>query len=257
MVWSPCGRYLFSGGLYDGVIRVWRVADWSLIGWAQGQEYSRQIESLSINKDNVLAAGGDEGMVYLFQFSTPVDKLPIRQLGSELVCIEGEDFDASVPQGGHWWSAVDDNTASGKKRVQCFPDVQSDGHGADKDYMTWNPIKDSPKLDYRIHFETPGVYRIWTRGKSYDHYGNSFHMGLNGQPVESAKGIECLTTAEKWIWETKSKSKKAATIEIKQAGPATLNVWMREDGMEIDKFVLTLDENYKPDELGPETTSRR
>lgn len=256
VAWSPCGKYLFSGGLYDGVIRVWRVADWSLVGWAQGQEYSRQIEALAISKDNILAAGGDEGMVYLFQFSAPAEKLPIRQTGDGLICIEGEDFDVSVPQGGHWWSAIDDDTASGKMRVQCFPDVQDDGHGADKGYMTWDPIKDSPRLDYRIHFETPGVYHIWTRGKSHDHYGNSFHMGLNGEPVKSAERIECLTTAEKWVWETKTKGKNAATIEIKQAGPASINIWMREDGMEIDKLVLNTDESYSPEELGPEPTPR-
>jgi len=59
---------------------------------------ARQIEAIAISKDYILAAGGDEGMVYLFKFSAPAEKPPIRQTGSDLICIEGEDFDASLSQ---------------------------------------------------------------------------------------------------------------------------------------------------------------
>ena len=43
-----------------------------------------------------------------------------------------------------------------------------------------------------------------------------------------------------------------ATIEIKEAGTRTLNVWMREDGFIIDKLLLTRDEKVKPDGKGPD-----
>ncbi len=81
--WSTNGRYLFSGGLYDGIIRIWRVADWSLIGWVQGQEYNRQVEYMAVNPDNILAAGGDEGFLYLFQFDPLANKDPIQQGNQE------------------------------------------------------------------------------------------------------------------------------------------------------------------------------
>jgi WD40 repeat protein len=71
--WSTEGRYLFTGGLYDGIIRIWRVADWSLIGSAQGQQYNRQVEYMAINPDNILAAGGDEGFLYLLKFEPPAN----------------------------------------------------------------------------------------------------------------------------------------------------------------------------------------
>ena len=67
--WSTDSRYLFTGGLYDGIVRVWRVADWSEVGSVQGQEANRQVEYMAVNPDNLLATGGDEGFLYLFRFS--------------------------------------------------------------------------------------------------------------------------------------------------------------------------------------------
>ncbi|MCF8380398.1 MAG: hypothetical protein K9H49_12515 [Bacteroidales bacterium] len=254
--WSTDSKYFFTGGTYDGIIRVWRVADWSLIGWEQGQEYSRQVETLSMNPDNILAAGGDEGYIYLFQFNPPVEKNMIQQTGDEPITIEAEDFDANVPQGCHWWSVVDDETASGKKKLQCFPDLSKNKEGVIYEYTTHDPRKDAPKLDYRINFTTPGVYHIWVRGQSYDHYGNSLHIGMNGDTLSSSDKLECLGENNTWIWDNDTKDEVTATIEIKEAGPVTINVWPREDGIQIDKLVLTLDTVYQPAGDGPKASIR-
>jgi WD40 repeat protein len=255
--WSTDSKYFFTGGTYDGIIRAWRVADWSLIGWVQGQEYSRQIETLSMSPDNILAAGGDEGYIYLFQFNTPVEKELIVQKGDAPISIEAEDFDANVRQGCHWWTVVDDKTASGKKKVQCFPDLSNDKTGVIDEYGIQDVLKDAPKLDYRIHFSTPGIYHIWVRGQSYDHYGNSLHVGMNGKPLGTSDNIECLGENDTWIWDNDTKDDAPATIEIKEAGPVTINVWPREDGIQIDKLVLTLDPAFQPSEAGPEATRRK
>ncbi|RCW36817.1 hypothetical protein [Marinilabilia salmonicolor] len=254
--WSTDSKYFFTGGTYDGIIRAWRVADWSLIGWVQGQEYSRQVETLSMSSDNILAAGGDEGYIYLFQFNPPVVKNLIRQTSDEPISIEAEDFDTNLQQGCHWWSVINDKTASGQEKVQCFPDLSKDKTGVISEYGILDTKKDSPKLDYRIHFSTPGVYYIWARGQSYDHYGNSFHVGMNGKPVESSDKIECLGENNTWIWDKDTKDNAPATIEIKEAGPVTINIWPREDGIQIDKLVLTLDDAYQPENEGPEANMR-
>ena len=41
MQWSAAGNYLFTGGVVDGIMRVWRSSDWSLIGHEQAQASSR------------------------------------------------------------------------------------------------------------------------------------------------------------------------------------------------------------------------
>jgi WD40 repeat protein len=77
--WSTDSQYLFTGGLYDGTVRVWRVADWSVVGLAQGQKYNRQVEYMAINPENILATGGDEGFLYLLKFNPPVINEPIQR----------------------------------------------------------------------------------------------------------------------------------------------------------------------------------
>jgi len=254
--WSNDSKYFFTGGTYDGIIRVWRVADWSLVGWTQGQVYSRQVETLSMNPDGILASGGDEGFIYLFQFTPPDEKGIIEQTGASPISIEAEDFDANVPQGRNWWSVVDDKTASGDKKVQCFPDLDKGKSGVISRYATDDPMTDAPKLDYRVRFETPGIYHVWARGQSYDHYGNSFHVGINGKQLDTSDNLECLGENNTWIWDKGTKDKAAATIEIKEPGTVTINIWPREDGIQIDKIVLALEPGYQPEGLGPKETER-
>jgi WD40 repeat protein len=255
--WSTDSKYLITGGTYDGMLRVFRVADWSLVGWVQGQEYGRQVETLSINQDNILASGGDEGYIYLFQFNPPFEKKMIQQDSAKPIIIEAEDFDANVPQGCHWWSVIDDATASGNKKVQCFPDLSKDSKGVITEYATNDPRTDVPKLDYRVNFSTPGVYHIWGRGFSYDHWGNSVHIGMNGDSLATADKLKFLgEDYGRWIWDKRTKDNAPASIEIKKAGPVTINIWPREDGIQLDKLILTLDESYTPKELGPKATER-
>lgn len=255
--WSTDSKYFFSGGTYDGIIRIWRVADWSLIGWVQGQEYSRQVETLSMSPDNVLAAGGDEGAIYLFQFHPPTEKNLIRQIGDNPISIEAEDFDSNVAQGCNWWTVLDDETASGNKKVQCFPDLYDDGSGVISEYTTRDPRRDAPKLDYRVQFTTPGIYHVWARGQSRNHYGNSLHIGINGNALDTSDKLECLGENDAWIWDKDTKDEEPATIEITEPGTFTINAWPREDGIQIDKLVLTLDSDYQPTELGPVATPRK
>jgi WD40 repeat protein len=257
--WSADGKYLFTGGLYSGIIRAWRVADWSMIAWAQGQEYNRQIEFIAVNKKNLVATCGDEGYVYLFQFTPLPEKDPIDQSGAEQIVIEAEDFDANLPMNKYRWDVVKDETASGGKKVQALPDLEKGkgSHGMDKDFATGDPAKDSPKLDYRIHITDAGTYKVYVRAAGEDHYANSYHIGLNGEPVQTADRMENLGSRNEWIWSNDTKDNDPATLTFPKAGLYTLNLWMREDGVQVDKMVLMKDGSSKPKELGPVATERK
>ena len=52
--WSADGQHLLTGVVVDGIMRVWRRADWSLIGYVQAQEANRQIEYINVSSDNQL-----------------------------------------------------------------------------------------------------------------------------------------------------------------------------------------------------------
>ena len=79
---------------------------------------------------------------------------------------------------------------------------------------------------------------------------------MNGEPLTSSDNIECLGENNTWIWDNDTKDKTPATIEIKKAGPVTINIWPREDGIQIDKLVLTLDSAYQLTDDGPEANTR-
>ena len=71
VAWSNDGRFLFTGGLNTGEVRVWRASDWTMVETFQGQEGLRQVEYLDVSIDNQVIAGGHEGNVHHFQFSPP------------------------------------------------------------------------------------------------------------------------------------------------------------------------------------------
>jgi len=69
VAWSIDGAYLFSSGVVDGVMRVWRSSDWSLLTTVQAQEKNRAIEFIDVSIDNKVVVGGDEGYIYIYQFT--------------------------------------------------------------------------------------------------------------------------------------------------------------------------------------------
>ena len=103
-----------------------------------------------------------------------------------------------------------------------------------------------PRVDYRIRIDTPGAYRLWARAKSKDSASDSFHFGRNGGWMGTVYGLP-----RSWGWVGGKR------IDVQAAGVVTLNVWMREDGAILDKFVLIQDDSQYPldgDAKGPEAS---
>jgi hypothetical protein len=59
-----------------------------------------------------------------------------------------------------------------------------------------------------------------------------------------------------WTWIGTNRSGGRATINVGSTGAHTVNVWMREDGVSIDKIVLTKSSSYVPSGAGPAQSSR-
>lgn len=260
--WSSDSRYLFTGGLYDGVVRAWRVADWSLVGWTMGQAYNRQVEYMAVNPENIMAIGGDEGYLYLYEFHPSGGNAPVRQSGeSSKIIIEAEQFTSAIPQGTHHWKTLQDESASGGRKLQALPHDDYEPYTSlypeerarlvpytepSADFQRYDPYYDSPKLDYRIKVDRPGLYYLWIRGRSTDDNDQSVHGGLNGVPLSSARAVQL--QAEEWSWSNTTGRGAGATLDIREAGVHTLHLWMGEAGVEIDKLILTPNVNYVPDD---------
>ncbi len=117
-------------------------------------------------------------------------------------------------------------------------------------------VKDSligPRLDYTIDFQTPGTYYAWIRIFAASGSDDSIHVGLNGQPV-SFGGIGVYAVSGSWTWVGEFAA-APIKIEVGSAGIHTFSIWMREDGVVVDKLLLTMDANYVPTGLGLDENS--
>ena len=74
-------------------------------------------------------------------------------------------------------------------------------------------------------------------------------MGLDGQAVASADRISGF--GDEWTWSSSTMDGIVATIVVDQPGVHTIDVWMREDGFEWDKLVITSNSTFMPGGSGP------
>jgi len=256
MNWSADGKHLLTGGVIDGIMRVWRRDDWSLIGYVQAQEANRQIEYIDVSSDNEVIVGGDEGVLYHYKFIPPKLSKPFLQGANGVICLEAEDYDTNLPQGGHRWTIISETGASGGECLQALP---NDGAEKDKQFARYDPLKDSPKLDYRIDFTRAGDYHVWIRAKGNES-DNSVHAGLDGKAINSSDKIEFTPSTAGYVWSKATKDGVDASISISSIGLHTINVWMDEDGIKLDRILLTSDAGYDPSKVnggeGPKANSR-
>ena len=69
-------------------------------------------------------------------------------------------------------------------------------------------------------------------------------MGLNG--VLRSGGSLGLGTLGAWAWDNALGNGTRVTVNVTAAGVHTFNLWMREDGVKVDQFILTKDANFVP-----------
>lgn len=114
-------------------------------------------------------------------------------------------------------------------------------------------------LHYRVHFQTPGTYYLWTRLRSNDEEDNTTQAGIDGAWPDTAKTLQSPVNKKEWVWKNDNRFSRMpwkitrATLEVPTAGIHDIQFCMREDGEEFDRFILAKDENFTISEgLGPE-----
>jgi hypothetical protein len=77
---------------------------------------------------------------------------------------------------------------------------------------------------------------------------------LDGVLLDTSRRISGFTSGAGYVW---TSSRVDATVDIGPArfdvpaGEHVINVWMREDGLIVDKILITTNPNYTPTGLGP------
>lgn len=113
-------------------------------------------------------------------------------------------------------------------------------------------------VHYKVNINKPGRYYVWVRAYSTGSEDNGLHVGIDGSWPEHGQRMQWCEGKNQWTWESKQRTEQQHCgvsneiyLDIDKAGTHDIQFSMREDGFEMDKFLLTIDKNYKPEGEGP------
>ncbi len=169
--------------------------------------------------------------------------------------MEAEHFTDKLPGrseavGNSWRDIKDFSGYTGDSALQALPNTDTN-----TELETNGPV-----LLYVIRFQTAGDYYVYVRGFAPSHADDSVHVGLTGNAVTTSGG-QGLTDFGllKFTWQNHYNGIDTV-INIPAPGVHTFYLWMREDGMVVDKIWLSTKKdavsngNTSP---GPEESPRR
>jgi len=168
----------------------------------------------------------------------------VFQESNGLVAFEAENFHGSVPNSGHEWVFVTEPEGFlGSGAMQALPNLNDLSGYIDSGYAGT-----SPRLDYNVNFTTAGIYYVWVRGFAGSSQDDSCHVGLDGQEISTCDRIGnfAYDQWDHWDWTNYTMGGPAAYLTVPDAGEHTINLWMREDGLIVDRLLLTTDPGYVP-----------
>ena len=148
-----------------------------------------------------------------------------------LAVVEAEDHDVKVPRSSHDWTTGAGSVGVVGTAIQATPDT-----GA---RVIASIPTTSPEVGFRVLFPAAGTYQLWVRGYGLSN-GNTLHAGRDGQAT--AENISFATGSWTWV-------KRA--ISIPSAGEHTVQLWMREDGIHVDRVLLAAERQLHPGRRRP------
>lgn len=118
-----------------------------------------------------------------------------------------------------------------------------------------NENTNSPRLDFKIDFRTTGTWYVWVRMPALSGADDSVNVGLDGTII--SKNIQ--NTTGGWAWLSSNSGGARITVNVTTPGLHTLNLWMREDGVIVDRIVLSTSSSYvlPASDSGPAESARQ
>lgn len=102
-------------------------------------------------------------------------------------------------------------------------------------------IDDTPRMDYVVYFYEAGPHRVWGLGSGWAD-AEIIYIGLNGEVLGNLRFIN--GAGYKWFGADNVGSD--VVIDVPAAGTYTFNVWIGEDAVFTDKFLISSDTTYTP-----------
>ena len=94
-------------------------------------------------------------------------------------------------------------------------------------------LSSNPSLGYKININQADTYTVWVRGMAPDPSGDSLHVSVDGTHIGALSGFGM----QEWTWAKLNMS--GGDVAASLNGLHDLDLHMREDGLRVDKIVLT------------------
>ncbi len=150
--------------------------------------------------------------------------------------------------------------ASGEGYIEVLPDTRVTSDDSSDEDGLFGTAGDGPLVLYYVAFPRAGTYYLWIRGFSTGTEDETVFFAID-QEWDSGVLVKLCSGVEAWQWgshERKDASSCAmigqVSLEVPSAGLHTVAVSAREDGLELDKWLLTTDADFVPRGLGPNPT---
>ncbi len=191
--------------------------------------------------------------------NTDCDKIFEEKNG--IVAVEAEDFVGQVKINEREWFTIGAGAttptpdpdgshagaASGGKYIELLPDTRVTHSDPLINGVNFsNAPGVAGVINYKVKFNSPGKYFVWVRAYSTGSEDNGVHVGIDGTWPESGKKMQWCSGKNAWTWESKQRTNanhcgvaQQIFLDVPSAGIHTISFSMREDGFEMDKFILS------------------
>ncbi len=152
------------------------------------------------------------------------------EVGGQVV-VEAESLIGGAPAQGNMNAWVTTTSYGGYAGTSALISLPNDG---DNMLLTLN----GPRVDYGIYLQTPGNYYFYVRGRPdpvSPADNDSIMAGVAGSSfTQIGSGFGGWTSTSNFTWR-----RWPIPLNFPAAGLYTINIWMREDGMVVDRFAMS------------------
>lgn len=144
------------------------------------------------------------------------------------------------PDGSHHASA------SGQAYLELLSDTRvTHGDPLINGVNFWSQGGSGPAIDYIVNIPEAGRYTVWVKAYSTGTEDNGIHVGLNSSNPGSGERIQWCNGKNQWTWSSAQRTNsnhcgttRTIYLDIGNAGANTIRFTAREDGFEMDQFML-------------------
>lgn len=220
---------------------------------AFGDETFRGVDTALLADGTFLIAANAGSDALLWRVKPGPMLAPYKEVGG-FVELEAEVYTGKAPGTGsaanHTWDFIVSPFQNDLPGLRASPNTG----------LNVGDSKSGPRRDYAINFTTTGTYYVWVRMRGATGNDDSLHVGLDGTLRSFGSQGVALAANERgngdWYWKERTAAGMRVTVNVTTPGLHTLNLWMREDGVEVDRFILTRDPAFNPANIFQESGGR-